>query len=379
MPDARDRSELPLTVRGAPRTPAGWRLATDACAQLDGDLLDASGMFGLPARAATRAASVSVLEPSAAGLEHLRATGEGAGRTEDLGTVRAGLPWDAAPAAYDAVVLAPPAERGGTRVEAELMAAARALRSDGAAWILLEKDRGAKRYERTARSWFGAVSVVAKTQGYRLSRMTDPRPPSDAELEARVWTHAELEGIGPAWAVAGVFAGGRLDPGTALLLRTLADPPEGTAPPALDGRTVLDLGCGWGPISAWARRRGAVVTATDDDLAAVRSCRRTVDAQPDGPAATVLHGDRDGALPHGARYDLVLVNPPFHLGAGVRTALGQAFVTAAARRLAPGGEAWIVANAALPYERRHDGPEEVRVVARSDRFKVVRLRARTHR
>src|SRR5699024_3559955 len=39
----------------------------------------------------------------------------------------------------------------------------------------------------------------------------------------------------------GVFSGDRLDPGTAVLLRTVADPPrEGT---------LLDLGCGWGPVA----------------------------------------------------------------------------------------------------------------------------------
>lgn len=39
----------------------------------------------------------------------------------------------------------------------------------------------------------------------------------------------------------GVFSGDRLDPGTAVLLRTVPDPPS--------AGTVVDLGCGWGPIA----------------------------------------------------------------------------------------------------------------------------------
>lgn len=38
----------------------------------------------------------------------------------------------------------------------------------------------------------------------------------------------------------GVFSGSRLDPGTAVLLRSVAPPAEGH---------ILDLGCGFGPIA----------------------------------------------------------------------------------------------------------------------------------
>ncbi|MEX2502080.1 MAG: methyltransferase [Trueperaceae bacterium] len=374
---------LTPSCRGHPTPPPGWSLLTNAAAEARGDLLDAAGLLGLPARAAARAERVRVLEPSAAGLAALRhdlRSNPPEGWSEDRATVEAGLPWDAPPASADVVALAPPAERGSARVLAELAAASYALRPDGTAWVLLEKDRGAKRYERSAERWFDEVRVTARSKGWRLARLTGPRPPTAHELDRAVWTGFEGDPGGPAWAVAGCYAAGKLDPGTATLLRTLeARSDDEAAELVAAGRALLDLGCGWGPLTAWATRRGAIVTATDDDLAAVRSCRRTLAELPGGEAATVLHGDLDDALTADARFEAVLLNPPFHLGSGVRVGLGQAFVQVAARRLAPGGEAWIVANEALPYERRHEGPERVCVVHREAGFKIVRLRAPTRR
>src|SRR3569833_1761789 len=57
----------------------------------------------------------------------------------------------------------------------------------------------------------------------------------------------------------GVFSGGRLDPGTAVLLR------KGDLPTAVTTGVFLDLGCGYGPIAAVlaSEAPGAVVHAVD--------------------------------------------------------------------------------------------------------------------
>lgn len=62
----------------------------------------------------------------------------------------------------------------------------------------------------------------------------------------------------------GVFSADRLDPGTAVLLRTVADPPA--------AGTLLDLGCGWGPIALSMARAspGARVLAVDVNERALR-------------------------------------------------------------------------------------------------------------
>lgn len=367
--------------RGYPRPPAGWALLVEAARELRGEVLDASACLGVPGRSAV-SARVTVLEPSAAGLAAARldlatpgpdAAGccVGSGNLGSVSGLAAGLPWDAPVGAFDHVLLAPPAERGSARVRGELAAAARALGAGGDLWLLLEKDRGAKRYEGDAAAAVGRLEVVARTKGWRLARVR--RGAGDLPAPARPaprapWIDFETS-LGPARSLAGTFAAGKLDPGTAVLVAALDD--RAGRP---DGRRVLDLGCGWGALSRWAARGGGQVTAVDDDLAAVTSTRCNV------PEAHVLHSDLDAALPPGERFDQVLVNPPFHLGAGVRLELPAAFVAVAARRVSPGGEVWLVANADLPYE---DGLTEavgaVREVRREAGFKVLRARPRTSR
>lgn len=372
---AYDRAELDGVTfswragcRGHPDAPAGWRDLVRAAARLEGDVLDASACLGVPGRAAARTASrVTVLEPSAIALAALRHDLEAAPRGVSGPRAEAGLPWDADDARFDHVLSAPPAERGSARVRAELDAAAHALRPGGTLWLLLEKDRGAKRYEADAGARFAAGEVVARRKGFRLSRWREPRPAEAGAHAAAPWIRVGAP-FGEAWALPGVHAAGKLDPGSALLLRELSA--HGTV---AEGATVLDLGCGWGPLARHAADRGARVTAVDDDLAAVRATRRNV------PTAKVLHGDLDLELPADARYARVLVNPPFHVGAGVRLDVGRRFLAAARRRVAPGGEIWLVANAALPYEATFPAGDEVAEVVRERGFKVLRVRPRSGR
>ncbi|MDZ7707166.1 MAG: methyltransferase [Trueperaceae bacterium] len=344
--------------RGHPAPPAGWTALVETARSLRGDVLDASACLGVPARAAT-AADVVVLEPSALGLSALRHDLAAAAADVDARLrVSAGLPWDAPRGSFDHVLLAPPAERGSHRVRSEIHAAAAALRPGGTAWILLEKDRGAKRYEREARASFGEVQVVDRRKGWRLSRATQPR----SDVRPQPWSTFETP-HGEAAALAGCFAAGKLDPGSALLLERMD---AGGA--VVGGATVLDLGCGWGPLARHAARRGARVTAVDDDLAAVRSCVQNV------PDARVVHGDLDDPLDRDERFERVILNPPFHVGSGVRLGLGRAFLDAARRRVSPGGEIWLVANDALPYEATFSSRETVDVLARAGGFKVLRAR-----
>lgn len=376
---------LPLKpgTRLHPAPPRGWQLLVEAARSVRGRVLDASASVGLAARALAPGVRLGadVLEPSAAALVCLRTDPPHGARVE------AGLPWDAEVGGYDEVLLAPPGDRGLDRVRAELAAARRALRAGGAAWLLLHKDRGAKRLEREAERRIGPLTVLGRSGGWRLScaRAGDAAPPAapapeaaapaaeaSGDLAAVPWTRHAQDGW-TWWSLPGVFAAGKVDPGTRELLACLQ-----REVPELDRAEVLDLGCGTGLLSAWAAAHGAVVTAVDDDLAAVRSTERTLATgrhAGGAPTGTVAHSDLDAELPDGASFDLILCNPPFHVGARVRMALPAAFVAAARRRLRPGGEAWWVANAALPYEGwLGEAFGEVRTVARPSGFKVLRVR-----
>lgn len=139
----------------------------------------------------------------------------------------------------------------------------------------------------------------------------------------------------------GAFAGERLDIGTRALLAELDGVPAGRA---------LDLGCGTGILAVeYARRHpGVEVVATDRSEAAVRSARETVAANGLTERILVTLDDAGSELPAGS-FDVVLLNPPFHLGSAVHTGAARRLFLAAARLLRPGGELWTVFNSHLDH------------------------------
>ena len=139
------------------------------------------------------------------------------------------------------------------------------------------------------------------------------------------------------------FAGTSIDVGTRFLLGLV----DRMAPTATH---AVDLGCGTGVLAATLAmgRPDLLVTATDDSWAAASSARAT--ALANGVADRV-HVTRDNAAsalePLSA--DLVVLNPPFHVGAAVHRGVAVRLFTAAARILRPGGELWTVWNSNLTY------------------------------
>ncbi|HEU4666388.1 MAG TPA: methyltransferase [Arthrobacter sp.] len=162
-----------------------------------------------------------------------------------------------------------------------------------------------------------------------------------------------------------VFAGTKLDIGTRFLLAFL--------PSMKAARHAVDLGCGTGILAAMYARQhpGAAVTATDQSAAAVASAQATAQANGLGGRITVLQDDALSTVAAGS-VDLVLLNPPFHVGAGVHAGAGLKMIEAAGRVLAPEGELWTVFNRHLPYLpalERYVGPTAVK--GRNPKFTVT--------
>ncbi|MDQ3457938.1 MAG: methyltransferase [Deinococcota bacterium] len=347
-------------VRGHPNPHPGVLLMAEGLSLGALHLVDATagaGLLALVAKARGLAEQVTVLEPSqAAGACAARTL---AGLPEV--TLTAALPWDGV-AEADAVALAPATDRGTARVQAEIDGAHALLRTGGRLYAVMHKDEGAKRYEGYLKERLGALEVLAKRGGWRLVRGTKRREDVRPALPIRF----EAAGLELA-AEPGVFAAGKLDPGTAALLDALEL--TGLAGTSLAGQRVLDLGCGYGLLALKAAGAGAKVTGLDDDLAAVRSSR--ANAASLGLEAAFLHSDVDSALGGEARFDLVLANPPFHVGKRVVLEVPRAFLAAAKRRLLPGGRLVLVANAALPYELELANWSSWRERARQGGFKVL--------
>ena len=103
----------------------------------------------------------------------------------------------------------------------------------------------------------------------------------------------------------GVFSHRRVDLGTALLIESMELPEEGS---------VLDLGCGYGPVgvAAGRLRPGLEVVLTDVNERAVELARENL--RRNGVANGVaLLGGLYGPVA-GRRFDVVLSNPPFSAG-----------------------------------------------------------------
>lgn len=264
-------------------------------------------------------------------------------------------PWDLAAGSLEEVWWRPASDRGWARVLTELDAWSRALSPTGRVVCVWHKDEGAKRAERAAETCFAEVDVRNRTGGWRVVELRQPTPSSSARSPWLTWE-------GPSGAMrtlVGTFSADRLDAGTAALLASLEEQGAGAD---VSGARVLDLGCGSGVLALWAAQAGAAqVLALDDDLAAVRSCAAsTASAQVEARWSDLTS---DVAL--GAGFDVVLTNPPFHVGRQVVGALSEAFAAAAAQSLRPGGRLWLVANAALPFERLLAGWDALREVTPS--------------
>lgn len=182
----------------------------------------------------------------------------------------------------------------------------------------------------------------------------------------------ELRGIG------GVFGGAQADAGSLLLWRGFDDALRDGALPELDRceprPRVVDLGGGNGTLAAALALAlpNAHVIATDDDADAVASTRATLAANSLQDQVEVRWETSAAGIAESS-IDAVLLNPPFHDGAGIDATLVQGLLDAAARILRPGGTLWLVHNSHLRYRReveRRVGP--TRQAARDRRFTVLR-------
>ncbi|GAB3221952.1 methyltransferase [Glycomyces halotolerans] len=139
----------------------------------------------------------------------------------------------------------------------------------------------------------------------------------------------ELDGVRyELTASTGVFSGTRLDPGTSVLLHKVA-PPEA-------GGVFLDLGCGYGPISAvLAQREDAEVWAVDVNRRALDLTRRNTERMP-GKVRVATPDE----VPPETRFDEIWSNPPIKVGKDALHEMLDQWLP----RLGDGGIAWLVVS-----------------------------------
>ncbi|WP_144875778.1 class I SAM-dependent methyltransferase [Microbacterium sp. 1.5R] len=235
---------------------------------------------------------------------------------------------------------------------------------------------------------FAVVQAQRAARKSRLIVASEPRDAADPPPFPVAQQHDGLTLV----AHGGAFAGAKLDIGTRVLLEVLgvrrSQLLSDRSAPASDAQTsaatsapggavnhvVVDLGCGTGAlaVSYAIAHPEARVIATDRSAAAVASARATAAANGVADRVEVMHDDAASALPAGIA-DVVLLNPPFHLGTSVHTGAATRLFEAAARILRPEGALLTVFNSSLAYRAeltRLVGPTEQ--LHRTSKFTVTR-------
>lgn len=242
--------------------------------------------------------------------------------------------------------------------------AAGLLSDDGVLWLAGENKAGIKSAVKHLEKHFRQVSKLDNARHCTLFEAGNrlPQPAFDYCNYQQQWTlhcqHSKLAIV----SYPGVFAHGRLDTGTGLLLEAITEV-------QMEG-DVLDFGCGAGLIGAWitANRPQTKITLLDSNALALMAARETLSVNQ--LTGSVLASDGLSELKD--RYDFIISNPPIHSGVKTDKLLSHRLLANVHEHLNPGGMLIMVANRHLPYENwlAQRFPQQKKLAA-NDQFKVI--------
>lgn len=209
------------------------------------------------------------------------------------------------------------------------------------------------------RDSFEQVDVSLARGKARLLTARRPRP-----VTARPATEMRLDEFDlTIVAQPGVFAGATLDIGTRALLEVSDQWPTYDR--------AIDLGCGSGVLATMLARHAPSAHVIASDVSAVAVASAALTARANGVTVEAVRDDGLSMQADGSA-DLIVLNPPFHVGAAVHSGVAERLFVEAARVLRPGGQLWAVWNSHLAYTpalERSVGP--TRQVARTPKFTVT--------
>ena len=166
----------------------------------------------------------------------------------------------------------------------------------------------------------------------------------------------------------GMFSHDRIDAGSRLLAECLPESAKGVA---------ADFGAGWGYLASVLAEKTVGLKAIDLYEAGYESLEATKANLANLPNAREfgffwldLVGEKVER-----KYDLIVMNPPFHQGRAAEPGIGQAMIKTASSALKPGGRLFMVANRGLPYEQvLKAGFKDVQELRSEGGFRVISAR-----
>ena len=330
-----------------------------------------SGLFGVVAALRGEASHVVLTDRNVISAEAARRTMTMNGVAVATVALQQGLGGVLPPSTADVVAIRIPHEK--LAISQLLRDSFRALRMGGRCYLAGATIEGVKPAARAMEQLFGQANVLAAGGGYRIVGATKSRDdaavtaPFDSPFLDSGCFHevrATLRGRDyRLFARPGVFSWDHLDEATQILAEAMVIQP---------GESVLDLGCGSGALGvvAGGLSQGQRVCLVDADIEAIRSAARSADAAGLSDLR-VLTSDITSAVPN-ERFDVVVSNPPFHLGKSTALDVPGQFIRQSYDVLTPGGRLLLVANRTLPYERVvSETFGHVRILHDGARFKVL--------
>lgn len=221
---------------------------------------------------------------------------------------------------FNIIAMNPPVEEGSEAIFEMIDRARPKLRNGGSLYLIAKVRKGAKSYMRKLSETIGPSKVIRKSGGYWLMRAERSPVRSPVPTDLSVYEHTVETRLRTRKYTfctrAGVFSRKEMDDGTRLLIESIDVMPM---------NSVIDVGCGYGPIGIAAAHLASVgrVVMVDTNARAVECATRNITthhlhhARKNGkPRVEAVVSDRFDAV-RGERFDRVISNPPFHAGVDV--------------------------------------------------------------
>eukprot|EP00040_Diaphanoeca_grandis_P035392 m.222486 g.222486 ORF g.222486 m.222486 type:complete len:946 (+) comp33373_c13_seq2:162-2999(+) len=220
------------------------------------------------------------------------------------------------------------------------------LTDNGSLWICGRTSEGIYSAKSILSQYFESVTVALTLEDVLVVRATRRRPsPFASTLDNyRLDSSVTLDGKSVKWCSynSGLFANGLVDAMTVSLLAQIPNSEIG------DGAAVLDFCCGTGVIArvltdrSQSAHNNIEIHALDADAVALEATKLNV------PSAQIHLSPGFSNLEKGERFDLIVSNPPVHLGVDSDFSVLTDLVNEGPNYLKAGGIMYIVVQAYIP-------------------------------